>query len=114
MKTRTFVVIASAVSLISGVCSTASTDLAVAPLRLNEPLEAVVTDLEAFISAYMEQQGVPGAAIALVRDGRMVWTEEYGVTNVHTGKSVTPDSTFKVASNSQLSGAVPGGIVGGR
>jgi CubicO group peptidase (beta-lactamase class C family) len=71
-------------------------------LRVNEPLEAVVADLEAFIPAYMEQQGVPGVAIALVRDGRVVWTKEYGVTNVLTGKPVTPDSTFKVASNSKV------------
>jgi CubicO group peptidase (beta-lactamase class C family) len=50
----------------------------------------------------MEQQGVPGVAIALVRDGRVVWAEGFGVTNVLTGKPVTPDSTFKVASNSKV------------
>ena len=102
MKTRTLVVIALAFSLIAGVRSAASTGQAVASLRVNEPLEAVVADLEAFIPAYMEQQGEPGVAIALVRDGRVVWTEEFGVTNVLTGKPVTPDSTFKVASNSKV------------
>jgi CubicO group peptidase (beta-lactamase class C family) len=102
MKTRTLVVIALAFSLIAGVRSTASTGQAVASLRVNEPLGAAVADLEAFIPAYMEQQGVPGVAIALVRDGRVVWTEEFGVTNVLTGKPVTPDSTFKVASNNKV------------
>ena len=102
MKTRTLsVVVAIAVLLIAGVPATASTGQAVASLRVSDPLEAVVADLEAFIPAYMEQEGVPGAAIALVRDGRVVWTEEFGVTNVLTGKPVTPDSTFKVASNSK-------------
>ena len=103
IKTRTLaVVIAFAVLFIAGVRSTASTGQAVASLRVNEPLEAVVTDLEAFIPAYMEQEVVPGVAIALVRDGRIVWTKEFGVTNVLTGKPVTPDSTFKVASNSKI------------
>jgi CubicO group peptidase (beta-lactamase class C family) len=103
MKTRTLVVvIAIAVLLSAGIPSTASTGQAVAPLRIHEPLEAVVADLEAFIPAYMERESVPGVAIALVRDGRVVWTGEYGVTNVLTGKPVTPDSTFKVASNSKL------------
>jgi CubicO group peptidase (beta-lactamase class C family) len=95
-------VIAFAILLIAGAPLTASTGHAVASLRVNEPLEAVLADLEAFIPAHMEQQGVPGAAIALVRDGRVVWTEEFGVTNVFTGKPVTPASTFKVASNSKV------------
>jgi CubicO group peptidase (beta-lactamase class C family) len=102
MKTRTLVVTAFAFLLIAGARSTASTGLAPASLRVNESLEAVVADLEAFIPAYMEQEGVPGVAIALVRDGRVVWTGEFGVTNVLTGKPITPDSTFKVASNSKV------------
>jgi CubicO group peptidase (beta-lactamase class C family) len=103
-KARTLVVVvmALAVLLTAGVRSSASTGPAGAPLRVDEPLEAVVADLEAFVPAYMEQQGVPGVAIALVRDGRVVWVEGFGVTNVLTGKPVTPDSTFKVASNSKV------------
>ena len=102
MKTRTSVVIILAFLLLAGVPLTASTGHAAASLRINEPLEAVVADLKAFIPAYMEQEGVPGVAIALVRDGRVVWTGEFGVTNVLTGKPVTPGSTFKVASNSKV------------
>jgi CubicO group peptidase (beta-lactamase class C family) len=104
MRTRTLVVvvITCAVLLTAGVRSTASTGPAGAPLRVDEPLEAVVADLEAFVPAYMEEQGVPGVAIALVRDGRVVWAEGFGVTNVLTGKPVTPDATFKVASNSKV------------
>ena len=95
-------VVAVAVLLTAGVRSTASTGQAVAPLRVDEPLEAVVADLEAFIPAYMEAQGVPGVTIALVRDMRVVWTEGFGVTSVLTRKPVTPDTTFKVASNSKV------------
>ncbi len=102
-KTRTLVVVmAIAVLFITGVPSTASTGQALAPLRAHEALEPVAADLEAFIPAYMEQEGVPGVAIALVRDGRVVWTKEFGVTNVLAGKPATPDSTFKVASNSKV------------
>jgi CubicO group peptidase (beta-lactamase class C family) len=100
MKPRTLVI--ALVFLIAGVPLTASTSHTVTSLRVNEPLEAVVADLQAFIPAYMEEEGVPGVAIALVRDGRVVWTGEFGVTNLLTGKPVTPDSTFKVASNSKV------------
>jgi len=102
-KARTLVLVISiAVLLTAGVRSTAFTSPAGVPLRVNEPLEAVIADLEGFVPAYMAEQGVPGVAIALVRDGRVVWTEGFGVTSVLTGKPVTPDTTFKVASNSKV------------
>jgi CubicO group peptidase (beta-lactamase class C family) len=103
IKTRTLVVVAMALTVLltAGVRSTAYTGPAGAPLRVDESLQTVVADLEAFIPAYMDQQGVPGVAIALIRDGHVAWTKEFGVTNLLTRKPVTPDSTFKVASNSK-------------
>jgi len=47
------------------------------PLRLSEPVEAVVADLEAFITDYMREQNIPGVGIALIRDGEVVWTEGF-------------------------------------
>ena len=103
MKTRTLLlVVALALLLTAGVRSAACAGQGVPPLRVDEPLQTVIADLEAFIPAYMEEQGVPGVAIALVRDGRVVWTEGFGVTNVLTGKPVTPNTTFRVASNSKV------------
>ena len=63
------------------------------PLRLSEPVEAVVADLEGYIPEYMRQENVPGVAIALIRDGEVVWTEGFGVANAFTrqpGKSLRP------------------------
>jgi CubicO group peptidase (beta-lactamase class C family) len=102
MRIRLHVIMAVAFLLIAMVPPTAFTGHAAASLRVDEPLEAVIDDLEAFIPVFMEREGVPGAAIALVRDGRVVWTKEFGVTNVLTKKPVTPNSTFKVASNSKV------------
>ncbi|MFW2381851.1 MAG: serine hydrolase domain-containing protein, partial [Acidimicrobiales bacterium] len=67
-----------------------------------EPLDAVVADLESFIPSHMDSSGVPGLAIALVRDGQVVWTEGFGVTNRLTGEAVTPDTAFEVASISKV------------
>ena len=51
----------------------------------------------------IEKRKLAGGTIeARVRDGRVAWTQEFGVTNVLTGKPVTPASTFKVASNSKV------------
>ena len=72
------------------------------PLRLSEPVEAVVADLEDFIPEYMHEQNIPGVGIALIRDGEVVWTEGFGVTNAFTREAVTPDTLFELASNSKV------------
>jgi CubicO group peptidase (beta-lactamase class C family) len=72
------------------------------PLRLSEPAEAIIADLEGYIPEYMHQENIPGVAIALIRDGENLWTAGFGVTNTITAKPVTPETLFEVASNSKL------------
>jgi CubicO group peptidase (beta-lactamase class C family) len=72
------------------------------PLRLSEPTEAIVADLESYIPGYMREQSIPGVGIALIRDGEVVWTEGFGVANALTRRPVTPDTLFEVASNSKV------------
>ena len=72
------------------------------PLRHTESLEAVVTDLEGYVPERLEASGVPGLAIALVREGRVVWAAGFGVTNRITGTRVLPETAFEVASNSKV------------
>jgi CubicO group peptidase (beta-lactamase class C family) len=71
-------------------------------LRLSEPVDAVAADLERYIPDYMRQQDIPGLSIALIRDGDVVWTEGFGVTNTITRKPVTSETLFEVASNSKV------------
>ena len=44
---------------------------------------------------------VPGAAVALVRDGRLTWSEGYGQADLARGVAVTPDTVFQVGSISK-------------
>lgn len=71
-------------------------------LRLAEPLEAVVDDLESYIPDYLRRQRVPGTAIALIRDGKVAWASGFGVANAITGEPVTADTLFEVASNTKV------------
>ena len=71
-------------------------------LRLSVPLDEVVTDLEIFIPDFMDEQRIPGLAIALIRDGKIAWTEGFGVANVITRRPVTADTLFEVASNGKV------------
>jgi CubicO group peptidase (beta-lactamase class C family) len=72
------------------------------PLRLLEPFETIIADLESYIPGYMREEGIPGVAIALIRDGEIVWTEGFGAVNTITAKPVTAETLFEVASNSKV------------
>ena len=79
----------------------AGTPFSEVPLRTSEPVSEIVADLQEFIPAQMDHQGVPGLAIALIRQGQVVWAEGFGVTYIITGEPVTADTVFEVASNSK-------------
>lgn len=72
------------------------------PLRLSEPTDVIIADLESYIPDYMQEKNIPGVAIALIRDDEIVWTEGFGVANAITRKPVTPETPFEVASNSKV------------
>jgi CubicO group peptidase (beta-lactamase class C family) len=72
------------------------------PPRTSEPVGDIVAELEEFIPTQMDQEGIPGVAIALIRDGEVVWADDFGVANTITGEPVTADTVFEVASNSKV------------
>ncbi len=49
----------------------------------------------------MRETHVPGVAVAIIRDRRIVWTGHYGVTNVGTGTPVTDSTMFEACSMSK-------------
>lgn len=71
-------------------------------LRWSAPPESLTAELEDYIPRYMQQQNIPGTAIALIQHGRVVWTRGFGVMNTITNEPVTAETLFEVASNSKL------------
>jgi CubicO group peptidase (beta-lactamase class C family) len=71
-------------------------------LRNEEPIETVIADLKIYIPARMHEADIPGLAIALIHGGQIVWKEGFGVSNIITGKLVTPETLFEIASNSKV------------
>ena len=68
------------------------------PLRLDAPVESVVTDLERYIPARMHEAHVPGLSIALVREAKIVWARGFGEKSVYRHEPVTPETVFEAAS----------------
>jgi len=63
-------------------------------------VEAFFDDL---VPKLMEKYHVPGGAISLVKDGKLLFAKGYGFANLNTGKPVHADETlFRIASISKL------------
>lgn len=69
-----------------------------------EPLlltDEVIAELETFIQAQMEALNVPGAAVAIVRDGQVVYANGFGVRDLETGEPVTEETLMMVGSTTK-------------
>lgn len=58
-------------------------------------LEQVATD-------EMRSTNTPGAAIAIVREGQIVWSKGLGLANVETQQPVTPETLFRLGSTTKM------------
>jgi uncharacterized protein (TIGR03437 family) len=54
----------------------------------------------------MSKYQVPGGAVAIIRNGKLVFAHGYGMADVETGSLVQPDSIFRIASVSKSITAV--------
>ena len=74
----------------------------------------VMVDLQKSVPRYMRQYSVPGAAIALIREGKVIWMQGFGLADVASGRAVDADTVFNVGSISKTVtawGAWPGALV---
>ena len=62
---------------------------------------AVAEAFDAEMAAFMGPRGVPGGALAVVKNGRLVYAQGYGLADRERKIPVTPDSLFRIASISK-------------
>lgn len=62
---------------------------------------ADATVLRALVEEERERFGVPGVAVAVVRDGEVLLCEGFGVRDVTSGEPVGPDTHFPIASDTK-------------
>jgi CubicO group peptidase (beta-lactamase class C family) len=65
------------------------------------PVTAAIDQLKRDIPQLMEKADVPGLSIALIRNGKLVWTGAFGFANADTKKPVTKETIFEAASLSK-------------
>ena len=67
----------------------------------DKAVAAAVKALPQFIDKALKQTGVPGAAVAVVSNGKVVFEEGHGVRDVTTKKPVDVNTVFQIASLSK-------------
>src|SRR4249920_303289 len=63
------------------------------PDKIPSAVDAVFADVAA--------PGSPGCAVAVARDGKLLYAKGYGVANLEQSVSITPDSVFDIGSTSK-------------
>jgi CubicO group peptidase (beta-lactamase class C family) len=58
-------------------------------------------ELRAAVPGYLQQYAVPGAGVALIREGRLAWVQGFGLAEAGSGRRVTADTRFNAGSISK-------------
>ncbi|MEZ4668926.1 MAG: serine hydrolase domain-containing protein [Anaerolineae bacterium] len=65
------------------------------PAKINQ---SITDHLETYLTTVMEKLYVPGAAVAIVQDGKIVYEKGFGVRQIGTNDPVTPDTRMMIGS----------------
>jgi CubicO group peptidase (beta-lactamase class C family) len=71
------------------------------PAALSAALPAQMDDIDAYVAAVQKRFDVPGIAIAVIQDGRVVFEKGYGVRKLGDATPVDAHTMFAIASNTK-------------
>ena len=70
-------------------------------LVLIAPISAQVSEVNDYIKAEMGRQKIPGVSLAVIKNGKVIHAEGYGLANVELNVPVKTDTVFKIGSVSK-------------
>src|SRR5580692_9366035 len=70
-----------------------------------QPSQAFIESADKLVPAALREYNVPGLAVALIRNGAVVWMKGYGLADVASASPITPDTPFNVGSLSKTATA---------
>ncbi|MEO8161828.1 MAG: membrane dipeptidase, partial [Arenimonas sp.] len=70
-------------------------------LRVWAQVEKTTTPFDAIVDAAVKRYSLPGIAVGVIEDGRVVYQGVRGETRVGSGQRIDPSTLFKIASNSK-------------
>ncbi|MCI0707693.1 MAG: beta-lactamase family protein [Ignavibacteriae bacterium] len=63
--------------------------------------DSLLIDYDAYVGEYLERSNSPGAAVAIVKDGRIAYMRGFGVRNIDGPELVDTNTVFRIASLSK-------------
>ncbi|HET7274368.1 MAG TPA: serine hydrolase domain-containing protein, partial [Longimicrobiaceae bacterium] len=72
-----------------------------APAAAQQSSDARFESVRAYIQEIMEESGLPSAAVAVARDGEIIWDEAFGYANLEEQIPATPETMYSLASISK-------------
>ncbi|MBA3242169.1 MAG: beta-lactamase family protein [Acidobacteria bacterium] len=73
-----------------------------------QPKPVNFEELEKIVLDELRETKTPGAAVAVLSGGRVVFAKGFGAGNIETGAPVTPDTLFRLGSTTKMfTGAAP-------
>lgn len=86
-------------------CDSEVTKPETAPVDQNIPMSGTavpgMTSFDQAVTALMRQHNIPGGAVAVLRDGKLIYARGFGYGDVDSKKPVSPDALFRIASVSK-------------
>jgi N-acyl-D-amino-acid deacylase len=75
-------------------------------LPITGPTVAGTEQLDRNITALLKKWNVPGIAVAVVKDGKLIMAKGYGYSDLEAGRPMQPDDMFRIGSTSKMLTAV--------
>jgi CubicO group peptidase (beta-lactamase class C family) len=66
------------------------------------PGDSDFRELEKVILQELQETGTPGAAVAIIKDGRLIFAKGFGIASIENGGAVTPDTLFRLGSTTKM------------
>jgi len=70
-----------------------------------QPPQPFIEAADKSVPGALQEYNVPGLAVALIRNGAVVWMKGYGFADVASARPITPDTAFNVGSLSKTATA---------
>ena len=64
--------------------------------------QSAFAGIETAVREELKQRQAPGAAVAVVHDGRVIYSRGFGMANVETGEEVRPEMLFRLGSTTKM------------
>lgn len=82
-------------------CLLTMTNLATAEVSITGDAVEALKPFDEMMTAFLAEHQVPGASVAIARDGRIIYARGFGLADVEKKLPVLPDSLFRIASISK-------------